>query len=73
MKTQLGKYLTDPDKLAVKIILFFLFLVFFTGTDLIVKQLAFKNLRNNPDVVIIPNGWHFHYETNDDIGFSIIQ
>jgi len=48
-------------------------LLILTGSDLVVKQIAYKNLKDKPDVEVIKGFWKFHYQTNDDIGFSALN
>ena len=62
-----------PEKFFIKILILAVVVIVFTGSDLIVKEIATRNLRNAPDVVVIPGLWTFHYVVNDDIGFSILN
>ncbi|MCK4796729.1 MAG: signal peptidase II [Spirochaetes bacterium] len=67
-------YLRDnSNSIIKKAVLLLLFVLIFTGSDLIIKQIAYKNLKNKPDVIVIPGFWRFHYEINDDIGFSALR
>lgn len=59
--------------LKFKLILLAVFIIIFTGSDLIVKEIATATLKGNPDVRVIENFWYFSYHTNDDIGFSLLQ
>ena len=63
----------NPNKFLSKLIILFIFIVIFTCSDLIVKQIAFLKLKEKPDVVVIPGFWQYHYQINDDIGFSILR
>ncbi|HOF01641.1 MAG TPA: signal peptidase II [Spirochaetota bacterium] len=56
-----------------KIAILFSFIIVLTGADLIVKEIAYNNLRGQEDVVVIPGFWNFKYVENDDIGFSILS
>ncbi|OQB66631.1 MAG: Lipoprotein signal peptidase [Spirochaetes bacterium ADurb.Bin133] len=56
-----------------KIAILFSFIIVLTGADLVVKEIAYNNLRGQEDVVVIPGFWNFKYVENDDIGFSILS
>jgi lipoprotein signal peptidase len=56
-----------------KIILIVAFIIIFTGSDLVVKQIAYKTMKGKPDIVVIKEFWSYHYQTNDDIGFSALR
>lgn len=62
-----------PKCILCKILIFLTIVIILTGTDLIVKELAHRNLKNSDDIEIIPGFWKFKYVTNDDIGFSILS
>ncbi len=63
----------NPGKFTVKIFLLFSFIFIFTFSDLIVKQIVYVKLKDKPDVVVIPGFWQYHYQINDDIGFSLLR
>jgi signal peptidase II len=63
----------QPKNLSGKIAILLAFIIVLTGTDLIVKEIAHRNLQNKPDVVVINGIWSYHYVVNDDIGFSILR
>lgn len=56
-----------------KVLLLSIIVIILTGGDLLVKEIAHRNLRNSDDVEVIPGFWKFKYVTNDDIGFSILS
>jgi signal peptidase II len=56
-----------------KIIILLIFIIILTGSDLLVKEIAYQNLKNKPDVVVIQGFWSYHYVINDDIGFSVLR
>ncbi|MCG8572603.1 MAG: hypothetical protein MJB14_20920, partial [Spirochaetes bacterium] len=60
--------LKEPKCLKCKIFILSFFLLILTSTDLIVKEIATRKLKDQFDVVVIDNFWHFHYVVNDDIG-----
>ncbi len=63
----------NSNKFIFKLILLACFVFVFTGSDLIIKQIVYLNLKDKPDYVVIPGVWRFHYVTNDDIGFSALR
>ncbi len=63
----------DTSCVWCKLALLTTIILVFTTTDLIVKGIATKQLKNKPDVVVIENFWHFKYTENRDIGFSILS
>lgn len=63
----------EPKCFLCKIALIVMFILLFTGTDLLVKEIATQTLKNKPDVVVIPGFWSFYYVVNDDIGFSALR
>ncbi len=65
--------LLKKNRLLIKTVLLLGFISVFTTTDLIVKEIAQKNLKNKPEIVVIKDYWSYFYATNDDIGFSILQ
>ena len=69
-----------PKCILCKIVLLVVIVSVFTTTDLIVKDVVYRNLRheNYPlqrkdDVVVIKGFWNYRYTQNDDIGFSILS
>ncbi len=71
-------YLSDflkqnKNSFKVKLFILIISIIIFTGTDLIVKQIAYLNLKDKEDVTVISGFWYFHYVTNDDIGFSALR
>lgn len=63
----------NPGKISVKIFLLFIFIFTFTFSDLIIKQIVYIKLKDKPDVIVIPGFWQYHYQINDDIGFSLLR
>lgn len=63
----------NPRKISVKIFILFIFIFTLTSGDLIVKQIMHVKLKDKPDVIVIPGFWQYHYQINDDIGFSILR
>lgn len=63
----------NPSKFLSKLLLLLFFIIFFTCSDLIVKQIVYLKLKDKPDVIVIPGFWQYHYQINDDIGFSILR
>jgi signal peptidase II len=59
--------------LLIRTLFLLVMLVVFTGGDLAVKELVNRKLKYRNDVVVVPGFWHFRYETNDDIGFSLLH
>jgi signal peptidase II len=62
-----------PKKLLYKIIMLVILICVFTTSDLVIKEIASRNLKDSVDVVVIPGFWSFHYVINDDIGFSVLR
>ena len=69
-----------PKCIWCKIVLLVLIVSVFTTSDLMVKDVVYRNLRHenyplerNEDVVVIKGFWHYRYVQNDDIGFSILN
>ena len=62
-----------PKCVWCKVLLLVFFILIFTGSDLIVKEVVTQNLKNKPEVTVIRGFWSFHYVVNDDIGFSILR
>jgi len=62
-----------PKCIFCKIAILFSFIIILTGADLIVKEIAYNNLRGQEDIVVVPGFWNFKYVVNDDIGFSILS
>lgn len=73
MKKIIGYIKNNSKELVKKSAVLLSFILVFTSVDLITKDLVYKNLRNKPDMTIIPEFWDFHYQTNDDIGFSALR
>jgi len=63
----------NPTNVLVKIFVLLIFIFIFTSSDLIVKQIAFKKFKGKPDFIVIPGVWQYHYQINDDIGFSLLR
>ena len=62
----------DSSCIWCKLALLTTIILIFTTTDLVVKDIATKELKNKPDIVVIENFWYFKYTENRDIGFSIL-
>lgn len=73
MKNLINYIKNNPQSIKLKIIFIFSFFIVLSVTDLLVKQLAYTKLKDNPPVTVIPGFWSFQYETNDDIGFSALR
>lgn len=74
MNNTLLEKMNDQPALLVKIIFILSVILFLTSTDLIVKEVANKNLKGKPaGVSVIKNFWYFQYAENDDIGFSLLR
>jgi len=63
----------DPTSIFIKAIFILFIVLIFSGTDLVVKELAFNSLRGHSDIEVIPGFWSFRYSANDDIGFSLLR
>jgi len=64
---------TKPKCFICKILLIIFVVLVLTGTDLIVKEIAAKNLKNHQPIEVIKGFWSFYYVVNDDIGFSFLS
>ncbi|MBN2545348.1 MAG: signal peptidase II [Spirochaetes bacterium] len=73
MKKHLQDLFSKPKFLLFKILLLLAFLIIFTGSDLFVKYIVEKNLKDKSDIVVIKDFWHYRYVQNDDIGFSLLS
>ena len=62
-----------PKCFLCKLALLLSFILVLTTTDLIVKEVANRTLKEKPDVVVIPGFWHYKFVVNDDLGFSILN
>jgi|GEM_PF-398922 len=60
------------NSIHIKTAVLLIFILFLTGSDLIVKQIVYKKIKYK-DFEIIPKVFMFHYVTNDDIGFSALR
>ena len=56
---------------SVKMIILASLLITLTTTDLIVKEVVAKNLKNSGQVSVIANFWYLGYTENHDLGLSI--
>jgi len=63
----------NPPSMLTKLAIILTALLIFTGTDLIVKEIAYQSLRGSQDIVIIPGFWSFRYTINHDLGFSLLN
>ncbi|MBN1798712.1 MAG: signal peptidase II [Spirochaetales bacterium] len=63
----------NPPSVLVKIIIIATALLIFTGTDLLVKEIAHQTLRGSQDIIVIPGFWSFRYTINHDLGFSLLN
>lgn len=72
MKKLLDK-LSEPKCIMCKVVILLFFVIVFTGTDLVVKEVASQNLRGVREVEVIKGFWSFYYTENDDIGFSLLR
>jgi len=65
--------LKNHKLLLFKIVLLILVVTIFSGCDLWVKEIVKRNLEFQPDLVVIPGFWSYHYTENDDLGFSLLR
>ena len=56
-----------------RLLLLVLFIGVLTTTDLIVKEIVCRNIKNNKEITVIKNFWYFGYVENDDIGLSALR
>ena len=63
----------NPPSITVKIIIIAAALLIFTGTDLLIKEIAHQTLRGSQDIIVIPGFWSFRYTINHDLGFSLLN
>lgn len=73
LKKTINLYINNIEITKTKIILILAFIILFTGSDLVVKHIIFKTLKGKPDIEVIKDFWTFHYQANDDLGFSSLR
>jgi lipoprotein signal peptidase len=73
IKEFIAKYMDKATDYRVKAFVLLCFVFVFTGSDLLVKEIAARRLKDKPNVVVIPGFWEHHYVQNDDIGFSALR
>jgi signal peptidase II len=60
-------------KLLIRLSLFLSIVAVLLTADLAVKEIVFTTLAGQPDVVVIPGFWSFHFIGNPDTGFSLFR
>jgi lipoprotein signal peptidase len=73
LKKAFNYFINKFEATKTKIILVIAFIVLFTGSDLAVKQIIFKKLKGKPDIVLVKDYISFHFQANDDLGFSALR